>query len=150
MQSNAPRFPDWFVPDCPPIDAAEASGTVYRFVGTNPPRPEEFQSYHETGELPNAPPCQRCGLSVFRKVEDVRRLLRHLWKTYPRKSYGPQLSNENYRLPMEGLRLRVDQVISRGGPMKACTPRLFRIRRNCPEDLKVNEDVGTRRNTNRK
>src|SRR5208337_3381360 len=51
----------------------------------------EFLSYHETKERPNAPACQRCGLSVFRKVDDVRRLLRHLWKNYPGKRYGPHI-----------------------------------------------------------
>jgi hypothetical protein len=90
-QSGARVFPGWFVPDCPPPDADEASGTIYRFVAENPTNPEEFRSYHETGERPNAPACQRCGLSVFRKVEDIRGLLLHLWKTYPRRSYGPHV-----------------------------------------------------------
>ena len=90
-QSNAPRFPKWFVPGCPPSDAVDASGTIFRFVASVPSVPAEYLSYHETGERPNAPACQRCGLSVFRKVEDVRRLLRHLWKNYPGKSYGPHI-----------------------------------------------------------
>jgi hypothetical protein len=91
MQSNAPQFPEWFVPDCPPPDAADAKGTVYRFVAEMPLKSSDFVSYHETQERPNAPACQRCGLSVFRKVEDVRELLLFLWKTYPRKSYGPHV-----------------------------------------------------------
>jgi hypothetical protein len=89
--SDAPRFPDWFVPDCPPGDADPAAGTIYRFVSSNPGSPRDFLSYHEIGERLNAPPCQRCGLSVFRRVEDVRGLLRHLWKNYPGKSYGPHI-----------------------------------------------------------
>src|SRR4051812_17760725 len=91
MQSNAPRFPDWFVPGCPPGDAADADGSIYRFVAANPAGPEEFRSYFETGERPNGSPCQRCGLSVFRRLEDVRRLLHHLWKSYPNKNYGPHV-----------------------------------------------------------
>lgn len=67
-ESDGPRFPDWFVPDCPPGDADEATGTIYRFVSSNPGGPRDFQSYHETGERLNAPPCQRCGLSVFRRL----------------------------------------------------------------------------------
>src|SRR5438445_171704 len=84
-------FPEWFVPNCPPADAVDASGTIYRFVEKNPIDPVEFQSYHERDERPNAPACERCGLSVFRKVEDVRRLVRHLWKNHPGKNYGPHI-----------------------------------------------------------
>lgn len=90
-QPNSPKFPDWFVTDCPPEDATEASGTIYRFVEHIPIDAKEFLSYHETGERPQGRPCERCGLSVFRKVDDVRRLLRHLWKSYPGKKYGPNI-----------------------------------------------------------
>jgi len=40
---------------------------------------------------PKAPPCQRCGLSVFRDGEDVRQLLRSLWKRFPNKKFGPHI-----------------------------------------------------------
>jgi hypothetical protein len=30
-----------------------------------------MQSHHETGKLPRADPCLRCGLSVFRELEDA-------------------------------------------------------------------------------
>jgi hypothetical protein len=90
-QAEAPRFPDWFVPNCPPRDATDAAGEIYRFVSKIPCDPDEFLSYHETEDRSTAPPCQRCGLSVFRKVEDVRRLLRHLWRNYAHKNYGPHI-----------------------------------------------------------
>ena len=45
-------------------------------------------TYHETGEVPNGPACERCGLSVFRKIEELRRMLRHLWNKYPARTYG--------------------------------------------------------------
>jgi hypothetical protein len=90
-QDDLLRFPAWFVPDCPPEDATDAAGGTYRFVSNRPGRPDESLSYHETGERPNAPPCQRCGLSVFRTAEDVRHLLSHLWKNYPGKNYGPHI-----------------------------------------------------------
>jgi hypothetical protein len=85
------KFPDWFVANCPPDDAQDASGTVYRFVAAIPVDPDEFRSDHETGERPNGPPCQRCGLSVFQSVDDVRRLLRFLWKNYPGRAFGPHV-----------------------------------------------------------
>ena len=89
MQGDTRRFPEWFPQGCPPADAEDASGTIYRFVRRgNPIEPQEFLSYHETGEAPNGSPCERCGLSVFRKIEDLRRTLRHLWRNYPRRTYG--------------------------------------------------------------
>lgn len=88
MPSGSHEFPDWFVPDCPPSDADDAVGEAFRFVSSYPVDPKQFLSYHETGELPMAPACRRCGLSVFRRVEDIRSLLRHLRKAYPKKEYG--------------------------------------------------------------
>jgi hypothetical protein len=90
-ETHSFKFPAWFVPDCPPADAVDASGTIYRFVAINSSDEREFRSYHETGQLPNGPPCERCGLSVFRKLEDVRRMLRHLWSRYPGNDYGPHV-----------------------------------------------------------
>jgi hypothetical protein len=95
------KFPDWFVADCPPVDADDASGMVFRFVATIPVDPGEFRSYHETGERPNAPPCQRCGLSVFRTADDIRRLLRFLWKAYPGRVFGPHIVKREL-VPGEG------------------------------------------------
>lgn len=101
MPTGSQGFPDWFAPDCPPSDAADASGAIFRFVSSSPINPEEFRSYHETGELPNAPPCQRCGLSVFRRIEDVRALLFHLWKAYPKRTYGPHVVKRDL-VPADG------------------------------------------------
>ena len=85
------RFPGWFVSDCPPADAGDASGTIYRFVANKTSVEQDFESYHETGQVPNGPPCERCGLSVFRKLDDVREMLRHLWRRYPGNDYGPHV-----------------------------------------------------------
>jgi hypothetical protein len=89
MEADQERFPDRFVRDCPPSDADDAAGTIYRFVRSHSPvLLDEFRSYHETGEVPNGPACERCGLSVFRKIEELRKMLRHLWNKYPAKTYG--------------------------------------------------------------
>ena len=90
-QSDAPRFPEWFTPGCPPADAVEISGTIFRFVANKPIDPYEFLSYHETRGGANGPACERCGLSVFRKLEDLRKTLRHLWRNYPDRAYGPHV-----------------------------------------------------------
>jgi hypothetical protein len=65
------NFPDSWPRDCPPEDAVDAEGDVFRIVKNDPPLPEDMASYHETGRLPKAPPCLRCGLSVFREIQDA-------------------------------------------------------------------------------
>ncbi len=65
------KFPDSWPADCPPANAADAAGDVFRLVKHDPPRAEDTASHMETGKLPKAPPCLRCGLSVFREIRDA-------------------------------------------------------------------------------
>lgn len=64
-------FPADWPSDCPPADAVDAEGTVFRIVKHNPPVRADFATHHETGRLKNAPACLRCGLSVFRELRDA-------------------------------------------------------------------------------
>ncbi len=66
------KFPEDWPTDCPPPDAEEASGDVYRIVRDDPPASADFATHWETGRLPKAPPCLRLGLSVFRDVREAR------------------------------------------------------------------------------
>lgn len=54
-----------------PQDAVDAEGGVFRLVKSDPPTDADLASHHETGRLPKAPPCLRCGISVFREMEDA-------------------------------------------------------------------------------
>ena len=74
------KFPDSWPAGCPPDDSEPATGEVYRLVKSNPPTASDFLTHHELGKLPNAPPCLRCGLSVFRAREDAE----HQYRAYPR------------------------------------------------------------------
>jgi hypothetical protein len=65
------KFPDTWPADCPPADADDAHGQVYRLVKHDPPLAEDTASHQETGRLPHAPACLRCGLSVFREIRDA-------------------------------------------------------------------------------
>ena len=65
------NFPDNWPANCPPQDAVDAAGDVFRIVKSDPPVAPDLASHFETGKLPNAPPCLRCGLSVFREVRDA-------------------------------------------------------------------------------
>lgn len=76
-------FPADWPASCPPADAEDAAGAVFRITINDPPKAEDMLSHHETGRLPNAEPCLRCGLSVFRNIEDAqhqRRLMPRLGK----------------------------------------------------------------------
>ena len=65
------RFPaDWPI-DCPPGDAVDAAGVVFRIVKHAPPLGEDLASHQESGRLLKAPACLRCGLSVFREIRDA-------------------------------------------------------------------------------
>lgn len=69
--STALTFPSSWPADCPPQDAVDAAGDVFRIVDNDPPITDDLASHWETGKLPKAPPCLRCGLSVFREVRDA-------------------------------------------------------------------------------
>lgn len=65
------NFPANWPEDCPPRDALDAEGDVFRIVNHDPPITEDVATHFETGRLPKAPQCLRCGLSVFRDVRDA-------------------------------------------------------------------------------
>lgn len=65
------NFSDDWPENCPPRDAEDAAGVVFRIVKNSPPSHLDFLTHRETGRLPEAPPCLRCGLSVFREFQDV-------------------------------------------------------------------------------
>ncbi len=61
---------DW-PPNCPSEDTPDAAGDVFRISKEKPVTAASMQSHYESGRLPNADPCLRCGLSVFRALEDA-------------------------------------------------------------------------------
>ena len=61
------NFPETWPCDCPPQDALDAEGDVFRIVDHDPPIANDLTSHLETGRLPRAAPCLRAGLSVFAK-----------------------------------------------------------------------------------
>jgi hypothetical protein len=65
------HFPNTWPGDCPPQEALDAEGDVFRIVNNDPPIADDLASHFETGKLPKAPACLRCGLSVFREVRDA-------------------------------------------------------------------------------
>ena len=73
-------FPSDWPAGCPSADTPDAEGEVYRIVKNQPVTLADMVSHHESGRLPKADPCLRCGLSVFRLLEDAL----HQQKLMPR------------------------------------------------------------------
>lgn len=65
------NFPDTWPSDCPPQDAVDAEGEVFRILDHDPPAAEDFLTSFETGAFPTRPACLRCGLSVHRILADA-------------------------------------------------------------------------------
>ena len=69
-------WPTFFPADCPPLAAEPASGHAYRFVRNDPPKPEDFRSYRESGTSYEGDDCLACSLSILRDAEDVKHMRR--------------------------------------------------------------------------
>jgi len=65
------NFPDSWPSDCPPQDAVDAEGDVFRIVNNDQPTADDFLTSFETGAFPNRLACLRCGLSVHRIRADA-------------------------------------------------------------------------------
>lgn len=61
------NFPSNWPDNCPPEEAVEASGAVFRIVGASPPGPDDFKSHEELG-LPGGSPCRRVAVSVYKTL----------------------------------------------------------------------------------
>ena len=73
-------YPGNWPPGCPPADAEDAYGTVYRVCREDPPAKSDFQSHAELGKKSGGNNCMRHGLSVFRDLTEAR----HLTRIFPK------------------------------------------------------------------
>lgn len=69
--------------NCPPKEAEDAAGEYYRCVKRDPPIGVDFESAEEQGRYPDADPCMRKAVSLFRDVESAEHQLRLFrgWKS---------------------------------------------------------------------
>ena len=70
--------------DCPPTDASDAIGPVYRCCKNSPPAEREMKTAAEAGRYPDADPCLRQALSVFESQDDAVHQI-HLFQRWKRK-----------------------------------------------------------------
>jgi hypothetical protein len=79
-EEKARIFPRDWPPGCPPEDAQDAWGEIYRLVKSNPPAIRDLETHHERGTRRKDPACLRCGLSVFRSRADAE----HQSRVFPK------------------------------------------------------------------
>lgn len=70
MKGFSANLPD----NCPPQEAIDAEGKVYRVCLQNPPLQRDFQNHAELGKQSNGDQCMRHGLSVFRNYAEAHHL----------------------------------------------------------------------------
>lgn len=68
-------WPSFFPDSCPPTDAVPASGVVYRALLTNPPTEADYRSQAELRPHRYSGDCQATGLSVFRSLKELKRIM---------------------------------------------------------------------------
>ncbi len=71
MSNETLTFPSDWPASCPPDDAEDAHSGIFRIVKNDPPEDSDFLTHYETGRLPKADSCLRCGLSTFRDIRDA-------------------------------------------------------------------------------
>ena len=71
-------WPSFYPDQCPPAEATPAQGVVLRLVRNDPACEEDFLAWSVEHGLSTSKPCQSCGVSVFDKLDDVRRMQRRV------------------------------------------------------------------------
>lgn len=94
-------FPKYFPEKCPHADAVEAEGEVYRIVKAAPPAESDFFTSYELSIFPKRDLCMRCGLSVFRQINDAYLMMDKYPNLGTRIARG-ELSNQHGMLKQTG------------------------------------------------
>jgi len=76
MPSNSSNWPSDWPQNCPPHDAADACGEVYRIVSADPPSADDLESYAELGIAARGSECRRRAISVFKTRNQAYHRLR--------------------------------------------------------------------------
>ncbi|MGA9379022.1 MAG: hypothetical protein WBV73_09660 [Phormidium sp.] len=75
-------WPEHFPSDCPPENAKNAFGEVYRLINHDSPSPDDFRSWREENRNKQCPEgmteCQVCGISVFTDKADADRVIKRI------------------------------------------------------------------------
>nr|WP_320049639.1 hypothetical protein [uncultured Desulfuromonas sp.] len=72
MEEKTTMWPEHYPEKCPPAEAKNVSGQVYRFTNRSSPKCKDFLSYYDLKPEKDwgSKACQARGLSVYTTVED--------------------------------------------------------------------------------
>ena len=72
-------WPSFYPDRCPPAGTTPAEGVVLRLVHNDPPSADDFLPWSvENGGVDKSKPCQSCAVSVFGRLDDVRKMQRRV------------------------------------------------------------------------
>jgi hypothetical protein len=72
------NWPSFFPPQCPPLEARDASAEVFRLVSSNPAAASDFESLAQRRPQKWGSNCKASGLSVFTAKSDALQLMRRV------------------------------------------------------------------------
>lgn len=96
MKEKNSLWPDHYPEKCPPDNAEDVSGVVYRFTNRTNPKHKDFLSYYELKPTENwgEKACQARGLSVYTSEEDCKTALAAMPALRKKRLCVAELSSE--------------------------------------------------------
>jgi len=72
-------WPSFYPDRCPPAGTTPAEGVVLRLVRNDPPSADDFLPWSvENRRVDKSKPCQSCAVSVFDRLDDIRKMQRRV------------------------------------------------------------------------
>jgi len=88
-------WPSFFPDRCPPAEATPAEGSVLRLVRNDPPRADDFLPWAiENDKVPKSKHCQACAVSVFERIDELRKMQRRVPAQRPKAVAEGELKPE--------------------------------------------------------
>ncbi|MFZ2727101.1 MAG: hypothetical protein WAX77_12670 [Methylococcaceae bacterium] len=91
------KFPEYYPKQCPPCDAKDIEGLVFRFTDRNVPNKRDFLSHYEKNSSKDweDSACQAMGLSVFPSKDACEEMKKKVPAMRRKKIASANLNNEH-------------------------------------------------------
>jgi hypothetical protein len=91
------NFPEYYPEQCPPSEAKDVDGNVFRFTARNTPHKRDFLSFYELSPDKNwdADTCQAMGLSVFPSISACHEMQSKIPALRKKKIASANLNNSH-------------------------------------------------------
>lgn len=125
-------WPDYYPPICPPSQAEEISGEVYRFTESENPSEKDFTPFkilHPLQKWENKKKeCESCGLSVLRTHEDCAAMRRKIPSFKKKFISVANLSQNHGKIKNTPSERTIDHHFTWWVPVSVLEPwKLFRV-----------------------